>query len=157
MGTDIYAEELPAGDAFLDSAINASRVLTGIAVRAMSEAAPDASLPVWRALWVLADRGPQRPSDMASALAMSAATGTRVCAKLTKDRLADRYEDPDDKRSVRFTITARGYGALAMAVARQRAAYARALADLPPAKRDCLAEAFDALYESARDTGVLWP
>jgi DNA-binding MarR family transcriptional regulator len=157
MGTDTWAEELPPGDPFLDSAINASRVLVGIAVRAMSEAVPEASLPVWRGLWVLGERGPQRPGDMAEALDMSAATGTRVCATLAKRRLADRYEDPDDGRSVRFAITDKGYGMLAMVVARQRAAFARALEELPPAQRDCLAEAFEALYGSARDAGVLWP
>jgi DNA-binding MarR family transcriptional regulator len=151
------ADEIPPGDAFLDSAINASRALTGIAVRSMNLSLPEASPPVWRALWALTARGAQRPSDLASALNVSAATGTRICAKLAADGLADRSEDPDDGRNVLVTINQKGQSTLDTAVARQRAFFARALAKLSPGQRQELAAAFEALYAAARDTDVMWP
>jgi DNA-binding MarR family transcriptional regulator len=152
-----YADEIPPGDAFLDSAINASRALTGIAVRSMNQSLPEASLPVWRALWALAGRGAQRPSDLASTLNVSAPTGTRICARLAADGLVDRCQDPDDGRNVLVTINERGQSTLDTAVARQRAFFARALGQLPPGQRRDLAAAFEALYAAARETGVLWP
>jgi DNA-binding MarR family transcriptional regulator len=102
-------------------------------------------------------RGAQRPSDLASALNMSAATGTRICAKLAADGLVDRYQDPDDGRNVLVTINERGQNTLEVAVARQRAFFARALGQLSPVQRQELATAFEALYTAARETGVLWP
>lgn len=148
---------LPPGDPFLDAGINASRVLTGIAVRSMSLTVPEASLPAWRALWALNDRGPMRPSQLASALDMSAATGTRVAAKLHRDGLVERYTDPNDRRNVLFAITGKGRGTLAAAVAKQRSLYARAFAELSAQQKKVLACAFEALYAAAKDTGVLWP
>lgn len=148
---------LPPGDPFLDAGINASRVLTGIAVRSMSLTVPEASLPAWRALWALNDRGPMRPSQLASALDMSAATGTRVAAKLHREGLAERYTDPNDRRNVLFAITDKGYSTLAAAVSKQRALYARAFAELSVQQKKELACAFEALYAAAKDTGVLWP
>ena len=151
------AHGLPPGDPFLDAGINASRVLTGIAVRSMSLTVPEASLPAWRALWALNDRGPMRPSQLASALDMSAATGTRVAAKLHRDGLAERRTDPNDKRNVLFAITDKGRGTLAAAVATQRTLYARAFSELTAQQKKELACAFEALYAAAKDTGVLWP
>jgi DNA-binding MarR family transcriptional regulator len=152
-----YDVERSPDDAFLDSAINASRALTGIAVRSMSLSLPEASLPVWRALWALTARGAQRPSDLASALNVSPATGTRVCAKLAREGLVDRCEDPGDGRSVLVAINKKGQSMLDTAVAKQRAFYARALGELSSAQQEELAVAFEALYAAARNADVLWP
>lgn len=144
-------------DAFLDSAINASRALVGIAVRAMNIALPEASLPVWRALWVLTARGPLRPSELADALNVSAATAGRIGTRLASENLAERYKDPSDARSVLVRITPKGQAALDSAVARQREYVALATGALPARQRRELASAFEAIYAAARDAGVLWP
>ena len=49
--------------------LRASRVLVAVAVRSLAAVDHDVTLPQYRALVVLASRGPQRPTELADALA----------------------------------------------------------------------------------------
>ena len=69
----------------VDAVLRASRVLVSVAVRSLAAADHDVTLPQYRALVVLASRGPQRPTELAEALAVHPSTITRLC-----DRLVDQ-------------------------------------------------------------------
>ena len=66
----------------VDAVLRASRVLVAVAVRSLAAVDHDVTLPQYRALVVLASRGPQRPSALAEALAVHPSTITRLCDRL---------------------------------------------------------------------------
>ena len=69
-------------DEVVDAVLRASRVLVAVAVRSLAEVDDDVTLPQYRALVVLASRGPQRPTELADALAVHPSTITRLCDRL---------------------------------------------------------------------------
>ena len=87
MGTDDLA----------DAVVTASRVLVAVAARSLTEE-ETVSLPQYRALVVLASRGPQRPVDLAQALNVDPSTATRMCDRLEGKGLITRRRDEVDRR-----------------------------------------------------------
>src|SRR4029077_10764902 len=65
-----------------DAVLRASRVLVSVAARSLAGVDHDVPLPQYRALVVLASRGPQRPTELAEALAVHPSTVTRLCDRL---------------------------------------------------------------------------
>ncbi|MGI5240682.1 MarR family winged helix-turn-helix transcriptional regulator [Dactylosporangium sp. CA-139066] len=108
------ANDARAMDAGIDAAeavealLAASRALVGIAARSLADIDPDVTLPQYRALVVLAARGPQRVADISAELQVAASTGTRMCERLVRKGLARRSRPSSDRRVVRLTLTAAG-------------------------------------------------
>jgi len=82
----------------VDAVLRASRVLVSVAARSLAAVDQDVTLPQYRALVVLASRGPQRPSELAEALAVHPSTITRLCDRLTAKRLVHRAESAVSRR-----------------------------------------------------------
>ena len=152
------AEQYPVDVEALDAAMAASHAIVGTAVQAMTMELPDITLPVSRALLVLARRGTQRPSDLAPELGVSAATAGRVINRLVKDGLAERSADPEDRRSVRATLTDKGRLVVEAVLERRRGAFAGYLAAIPPEQQKDLGLAFRA-FAAASDHApdLTWP
>ena len=81
-------------DQVVDAVLRASRVLLAVAVRSLAAVDHDVTLPQYRALVVLASRGPQRPTGLADALGVHPSTITRLCDRLVGKRLVQRGESP---------------------------------------------------------------
>ena len=94
----------------VDAVIGASRALVAIAARSLAAAGDEVTLPQYRALVVLASRGPQRVVDLAGVLDVTASTATRMCDRLVRKGLIRRQRQPSDRRSVRMSISAAGPG-----------------------------------------------
>jgi DNA-binding MarR family transcriptional regulator len=92
----------------VDALLAASRALVGIAARSLAGVDPDVTLPQYRALVVLAARGPQRVADISAELAVAPSTGTRMCDRLVRKGLLRRSRTAFDRRVVRLTLTAAG-------------------------------------------------
>jgi DNA-binding MarR family transcriptional regulator len=137
-------ERYPVDDEALDATMAASHAIVGTAIQAMTMELPDITLPVSRALLVLARRGAQRPSDLAPELGVSAPTAGRVINRLVSDGLAERFPDPDDRRSVLAALTDKGHAVVAAVLDRRRAAFASYLQTLPPEQQKELGLAFRA-------------
>ena len=75
-----------ADEAAVDAVLTASRTLVAVATTSLGEAADDITIAQYRALVVLASRGPQRMADLAGALdvAPSTAAGCVIgwCARV---------------------------------------------------------------------------
>ena len=151
-------EEYPVEDDALASAMAASHAIVGTAVQAMTEELPDISLPVSRALLLVARRGPQRPSDLAQDLGVSAATAGRAVTRLARDGLVERYRDPDDGRSVLARLTGKGQAVFDAILDRRRGAFASYLKTIPPEQQKELGLAFQAFAEASDHAADLtWP
>jgi DNA-binding MarR family transcriptional regulator len=118
------AHGLPADEArsqpVVDAVVGASRALVAIAARSLGAAGDEVTLAQYRALVVLASRGPQRVVDLAGFLDVTASTATRMCDRLVRKGLVHRQRLSSDRRTVRVSISAAGRDLVAAVTRRRR-------------------------------------
>jgi DNA-binding MarR family transcriptional regulator len=147
-----------ADPAAVDAVLTASRSLIALATRSLGAAAEETTIAQYRALVVLASRGPQRISDLAGALEVAPSTAGRMCDRLVRKGLIRRHRAREDRRAVLVSITAAGRQVVDQATERRRELIARLLARLSPEQQRAAA---DALRAFADVTGEIpdsqWP
>ncbi|GAA2864092.1 MarR family transcriptional regulator [Pseudonocardia halophobica] len=139
-----------AAEDLVDAVMTASRALLAVVARSLASVDEDVTLPQYRALIVLGQRGAQRPADLASTLAVTPSTATRMCDRLVTKELVDRDRVAEDRREVRVTLSDRGRTLVDEVTRRRRAEIAGLLGTLPQADRDAVV---DALHTFARAAG----
>jgi DNA-binding MarR family transcriptional regulator len=133
----------------VDAVLRASRVLVSVAVRSLAGVDDDVTLVQYRALVVLAARGPQRPTALAEALGVHPSTVTRLCDRLVAKRLVARGESPTDRREVNIALTARGRRLVLAVTEKRRGEISRIVSRVPTGERSTLVHALSALSEAA--------
>jgi DNA-binding MarR family transcriptional regulator len=142
----------------VDGVLAASRALVAIATRSLGAAAEETTIAHYRALVVLASRGPQRISDLAGALGVAPSTAGRMCDRLVRKRLVRRNRVRADRRSVQVSITPAGRRVVDEATARRRALIAETLARLPSAMQQVVAGALLSFAAAAGEVpDSQWP
>lgn len=101
-----------------------SRVLIGLTARTLAERNVDVTLSQYRALVVLASRGPQRTMDLAVELGVQSSTATRMCDRLIRKGLVRRFQRPDDRRVSWLGLTGEGKDLVGQTMRQRRAAIA---------------------------------
>jgi DNA-binding MarR family transcriptional regulator len=142
-------------DEVVEAVLRASRVLIAVAARSLAAVEDDVTLPQYRALVVLASRGPLRPSELAEALAVHPSTVTRLCDRLVAKRFVHRGESPANRREVSIRLTPKGRRLVDAVTARRREEIATIVAKIPERDRTATVHALHALGEAAdepRDT-----
>ncbi len=148
VGTDGGLAE-PTGPTVVEAVLGASRVLVAVAARSLAEVAEEVTLPQYRALVVLASKGPQRVASLAEALEVTPPTATRMCDRLVRKGLVRRRTSREDRREVRLYLTPGGHELVAEVTRRRRDEIERLLGRIPPARQVALVELFGALAEAA--------
>lgn len=138
-------------DVLVEAVLAASRVLVAIAARSLADAGEEVTLTQYRALVVLASRGPQGVAALAEELAVTPPTASRMCDRLVRKGLARRRTDPHDRRSIRVGLTDRGRMLIATVMGRRREEVVRLLDSISPALQAPLIEVLNQLRESAGD------
>ena len=150
--------EQVADEAAVDAVLSASRSLIAVATRSLGAAAEETSIAQYRALVVLASRGPQRMTDLAGALDVTPSTAGRMCDRLLRKGLIRRHRARTDRRAVQVSITPAGRQVVDQATARRRALIAGILRQLPAPRQLAVAAA---LQEFALAAGEVpdsqWP
>ncbi|MEP7022502.1 MAG: MarR family winged helix-turn-helix transcriptional regulator [Actinomycetota bacterium] len=142
----------------VDAVLTASRAMVAVAVSSLGAAAEDTTMAQYRALVVLASRGPQRVGDLAGALGVTPSTAGRMCDRLLRKGLINRHRARADRRAVRVSVTAAGRQVVDQATAERRTLIAGILGNLPPAERPMVAKALQAFAEAAGEIpDSLWP
>src|SRR5271155_1283816 len=95
-------------EAAVDAVLTASRTLVAVATMSLGAAAEDTTIAQYRALVVLASRGPQRQVDLAGALEVTPSTAGRMCDRLVRKGLVRRHRARADRRAVLVSITPAG-------------------------------------------------
>jgi DNA-binding MarR family transcriptional regulator len=150
--------EQAADEAAVDAVLLASRSLIAIATRSLGQAAEDTTLAQYRALVVLASRGPQRMSDLAQALGVTPSTAGRMCDRLVRKDLARRQRERADRRAVRVRITPAGRRVLDEATMRRRELIAGVLGVLPAGEQHAVARALRAFAVASGEVpDDMWP
>jgi DNA-binding MarR family transcriptional regulator len=107
-------------DPVVDAVVGASRALVAIAARSLGAAGDEVTLAQYRALVVLASRGPQRVVDLARVLGVNASTATRMSDRLVRKGLVRRQRLTSDRRTVRLSISGGGRELVAAVTERRR-------------------------------------
>ncbi|NMH96184.1 MarR family transcriptional regulator [Pseudonocardia sp. K10HN5] len=128
--------------------MTASRVLVAIAARSLA-AAGEVSLPQYRALVVLASRGPQRAVDLAAALGVNPSSATRLCDRLSRAGLVRRQRQSADRRAVKVALSPRGRELVVEVTQRRREEFERLLGDLPAEQHELVISALRAIADAA--------
>jgi DNA-binding MarR family transcriptional regulator len=136
----------------VDAVIAASRALVAVAARSVAGAGEDVTLAQYRALVVLASRGPQRIADLAGMLDVNPSTATRMCDRLARKRLVRRQRSASDRRSVRVALCPAGQELVAAVTRRRRTEVARIVRNLPARSRVQVVEALRAFAEAAGES-----
>ncbi|MGA2829580.1 MAG: MarR family transcriptional regulator [Streptosporangiaceae bacterium] len=148
----------PADGSVVDAVLTASRTLVAVATRSLGAAAEDTTIAQYRALVVLASRGPQRMVDLAVALDVAPSTAGRMTDRLVRKQLVRRHRARTDRRSVLVSVTAAGRQVVDEATARRRVLLTGILANLSAQEQQEVAAAF-ALFAAAAGEipDHLWP
>jgi len=133
----------------VDAVLRASRVLVSVAVRSLAGVDDDVTLPQYRALVVLASRGPQRPTELAERLAVHPSTVTRLCDRLVTKGLVERALSAANRREVSVGLTRKGRRLVDRVTVRRREEIARIVANIPARERAATVHALHALGEAA--------
>lgn len=134
-----------------DAVLTASRVLVAVAARSLAEE-ESVSLPQYRALVVLASRGPQRPVDLAQALSVDPSTATRMCDRLEGKSLITRRRDEADRRTVVLELSSAGQRLVDRVTRRRRKEIGQILSAVDPKEQANLVRAFTAFGNAAGET-----
>jgi DNA-binding MarR family transcriptional regulator len=137
------------GDELVDAVMTASRALLAVVVRSLAAVDEDVTLPQYRALVVLGQRGRMRPAELASALAVTPPTSTRMCGRLEAKGLVLRERPADDRRSVAVSLSAAGRDLVDDVSRRRRAELRTLLAGVPTGRRAAVVEGLRSLADAA--------
>jgi DNA-binding MarR family transcriptional regulator len=141
----------------VDAVLRASRVLVAVAARSLAAVDHDVTLPQYRALVVLASRGPQRPTELAERLGVHPSTITRLCDRLVAKRLVHRSESPSNRRETSIRLTPKGHRLVDAVTARRREEIAAIAAAVPARNRAATVQALRALGDAADEpTDAAW-
>lgn len=147
-----------AGEQVVDEVLTATRALIALTTRSLGELAADLSAAQYRALVVLASRGPQRMVDLAHLLGVEPSSLGRMCDRLARKGFIRRRRARSDRRSVLVSLSSDGRRVLDEATAARRAVIRSALAELTPQQRECAAVALRALSRAAGEVpDDQWP
>src|ERR1700745_3223617 len=97
--------ERVADEAAVEGVLWGSRSLIAVATQSLGAAAEETSIAQYRALVVLASRGPQRLTDLADALGVAPSTAGRMCDRLVRKGLIRRHRARADRRAVQVSVT----------------------------------------------------
>jgi DNA-binding MarR family transcriptional regulator len=150
--------EQQADEAAVDAVLMASRAMVAVATMSLGAAAEETTIAQYRALVVLASRGPQRMVDLAAALAVTPSTAGRMCDRLVRKGLIRRHRARADRRAVRVSVTGAGLEVVNRATASRRELIAGILAKLPPRQQPAIASALQAFARAAGEVpDSQWP
>lgn len=136
-------------DDVVDAVIGASRALVGVAARSIAASSSDVTLPQFRALVLLASRGPQRSVDLAALLGVTPSTTTRMCDRLIAKDLIARDRLADDRRSVRLELTEVGADLVHAVSKSRRQEIAKILRRVPDEDRQQMVRALRIFADAA--------
>lgn len=114
-----------------DVLLRASRALVAIAARSLVPVEDQVTLAQYRALVVIASRGPLRPADLAAELDVTPSTATRLCDRLSRKQLIERAHRESDRREVELSLSADGRKLVNEVTARRRRDLRRILSSIP--------------------------
>jgi DNA-binding MarR family transcriptional regulator len=150
MSTKITAAD-ESVDTITDALLTASRLLVGISAHSIAEIDESITIPQFRALVILSNRGPVNLATLAGLLGVQPSAAGRMVDRLVGAGLIDRQPHPNSRRELLAALTARGREVVRRVTERRRAEIARIVGRMPLSERHGLVRALTAFTAAGEE------
>lgn len=144
MGTESATAPDEALDVITDALLTASRLLVAISARSIARVDETITIPQFRTLVILSNRGPVNLATLAGLLGVQPSAAGRMVDRLVSSGLIDRQPHPSSRRELLAALTARGRQVVRQVTRQRRAEIARIVEKMPPSERHGLVRALTA-------------
>jgi DNA-binding MarR family transcriptional regulator len=131
-------------DAITDALLTASRLLVAISAHSIAHVDETITIPQFRTLVILSNRGPMNLATLAGLLGVQPSATGRMVDRLVGARLIDRLPHPSSRRELLASLTKRGLEVVRQVTAHRRAEIAGIVEKMPPSERRGLVRALTA-------------
>lgn len=131
-------------DTITDALLTASRLLVAISARSIAQVDETLTIPQFRTLVILSNRGAMNLATLAGMLGVQPSTTGRMVDRLVGAGMIDRLPHPTSRRELVADLTPRGRDVVRQVTAQRRAAIARIVETLPAKERRGLVSALTA-------------
>jgi DNA-binding MarR family transcriptional regulator len=135
-------------DAIADALLTASRLLIAISARSIADVDDSITIPQFRTLVILSNRGPVNITTLANLLGVQPSTTGRMVERLVSAGLIDRKPHPESRRELVAKLTSRGQQLVRRVTERRRDEIARVVQNMPEDERGGLVRALNAFTAS---------
>jgi DNA-binding MarR family transcriptional regulator len=146
--------QTPDGDDAVSAVLTASRAMLGVIARSFADTLETVTLPQFRVLVLLRSLGPQRTGILAERLGANLSTFSRSLDRMVASGWVRREQNPGSRREVIITLTGEGESIVNDVTQRRREDFRSILAQLTPAQRRQVFEAFDVFNSAAGEPTV---
>jgi DNA-binding MarR family transcriptional regulator len=144
MSTDNATAPEGSLDAITDALLTASRLLVAISSHSIAQADETITIPQFRTLVLLSNRGPMNLATLAGRLGVQPSAAGRMVDRLVGAELIDRLPHPTSRRELLVALTGRGSEVVREVTTQRRAEIARIVEKMPPTERHGLVRALTA-------------
>jgi len=141
-------------DEVTDSLMTASRLLVAISARSIGLVDETITLPQFRTLVILANRGPINLATLAGLLGVQPSATGRMVDRLVAAGLIDRLPHPTSRRELLAALTRRGREVVRRVTAHRRAEIAAIVEKMPTPERHGLVRALTAFTVAGGEPDV---
>jgi DNA-binding MarR family transcriptional regulator len=128
-------------DAITDALLTASRLLVAVSARSIAVVDDTITIPQFRTLVILANRGSVNLATLAGLLDVKPSAAGRMVDRLVGAGLIDRLPHPTSRRELLATLTPRGRRVVRQVTTQRRREIARIVEQMPPSERHGLVRA----------------
>jgi len=127
----------------------ASHALMNVSVRSLAVLEGKVSMPQFRALMVLDERGPLNVGVLAEALRIAVSSVSRMCDRLVAAGLVERGNPPHSRREIVLTLTPAARRLLRSVATRRRTLIAEAMQNMPVPAQQALLTGLSSFADAA--------
>ncbi|GFG64546.1 transcriptional regulator [Mycobacterium kubicae] len=131
-------------DVITDALLTASRLLVAISAHSIAMVDDSLTIPQFRTLVILSNRGPINLATLATLLGVQPSATGRMVDRLVSAGMIDRLPHPTSRRELLAALTKKGREVVAKVTANRRTEIARIVEKMPPAERHGLVRALTA-------------
>jgi DNA-binding MarR family transcriptional regulator len=155
MDTDNPSATDESLDAITDALMTASRLLMAVSTGSIARVDETITVPQFRTLLILSNRGPVNLGTLADLLHVQPSTTGRMIDRLVTAGLIDRLPHPSSRRELLAALTPRGRKVVRQVIAHRRAEIARIVENMPPPERHGLVRALTAFTTAGSEPAYL--
>jgi DNA-binding MarR family transcriptional regulator len=137
-----------------DALLTASRLLVAISARSIARVDETITIPQFRTLVILSNRGPLNLATLAGLLDVQPSTTGRMVERLVSAGLIERRPHPRSRRELVAELTPRGRRVVRRVTAYRRDEIARVVEKMPPRERGGLVGALTAFTAAGGEPPV---
>jgi DNA-binding MarR family transcriptional regulator len=141
-------------DVITDALLTASRLLMAISARSIGEVDETITIPQFRTLVILSNRGPVNLATLAGLLGVQPSATGRMVDRLVAAGLIDRLPHPTSRRELLAALTKRGRDVVRQVTTHRRTEISNIVERMPPPERQGLVRALTAFTAAGGEPDV---